>query len=61
MLNQKEQDKKLSKKRYNTFLVFHSGKTIMSSLCADYARDTYYKFMDIVTKNRELFEEKIKV
>lgn len=55
----KEQQKKLDKERYNTFLVFHSGKVIMSSMCADFARDTYYEFLNIVRKNYQLFEEKL--
>lgn len=58
-LKPKEQEKKLVKERFNTFLVFHSGKIIMSSMCADFARETYYEFMDIVRKNHKLFEEKL--
>jgi TATA-box binding protein (TBP) (component of TFIID and TFIIIB) len=59
MLKPKEKEKKLKKNRYHTFLVFHSGKIIMSSLCEDFARDTYYEFMDIIRNNHSRFEEKL--
>lgn len=58
-LSLKEQQKKLDKKRFNTFLVFHSGKVIMSSMCADFARDTYYEFLRIIRENQDLFEERL--
>jgi TATA-box binding protein (TBP) (component of TFIID and TFIIIB) len=60
-LKPKEQQKKIDKERFNTFLVFHSGKTIMSSMCEEFARDTYYQFLDIVLKNQDKFEEKLRV
>lgn len=56
-LKPKEQQKKLDKERYTTFLVFHSGETICSAMCEDFARDTYYQFIDIIKKNRKIFEE----
>lgn len=55
----KEQQKKLDKSRYNTFLVFHSGKVIMSSMCEEFAVDTYYEFLDIIKHNYRSFEEKL--
>jgi TATA-box binding protein (TBP) (component of TFIID and TFIIIB) len=58
-LKPKEQQKKIDKERFNTFLVFHSGKTICSSMCEEFARDTYYEFIDIIKKNYRLFEEKL--
>lgn len=58
-LKPKEQQKKLDKERYNTFLVFHSGKVIMSSMCEDFARETYYEFLDIIRENYKEFEEKL--
>ncbi len=60
-LKPKEQQKKLDKERFNTFLVFHSGKTIMSSMCEEFARETYYEFLEIVNKNYQKFEEKLKL
>lgn len=58
-LKPKEQQKKLDRERFITFLVFHSGKVIMSSMCADFARDTYYEFLDIIKNNYKMFEEKL--
>jgi TATA-box binding protein (TBP) (component of TFIID and TFIIIB) len=58
-LKPKEQQKKLDKERFNTFLVFHSGKCICSSMCEDFARETYYEFIDIIRKNYKEFEEKL--
>lgn len=58
-LSQKEREKKISKQREHTFLVFHSGKVIMSSLCADVARDVYYDFMNILIGRKEQFIEKL--
>ena len=28
-------------------------------MCADFSRDIYYKFLDIIRANRKLFEEKL--
>lgn len=56
-LKPKEQQKKLKKERFTTFLVFHSGKTIYSAMCEDFARDTYYEFIDIIKNNKKHFEE----
>jgi TATA-box binding protein (TBP) (component of TFIID and TFIIIB) len=58
-LKPKEIQKKLDKERYNTFLVFHSGKVIMSSMCEDFARDTYYEFIEIIRKNYRKFQERL--
>lgn len=59
LLPQKERDKKLKKERYNTFLVFHSGKIIYSGLEASYMRETYYKFLDIILECKDEIEEKL--
>lgn len=58
-LKEKDRTKKLEKTCYNTFLVFHSGKVIMSSMCEQFAKETFYQFLDIVTKNKEEFREKL--
>jgi TATA-box binding protein (TBP) (component of TFIID and TFIIIB) len=55
----KEQAKKLDKKRYITFLVFHSGKTICSAMCEEFAEDIYYKFVNIIKDNFDEFEERL--
>lgn len=58
-LKPKERQKKVEKERYNTFLVFHSGKVIMSSMCEEFAHDTYYEFLNIIRTNHRLFEEQL--
>ena len=59
MLPVKEQKLKISKNRYNTFLVFHSGQVIMSGLCEYTQKDAYYKFMEIIYENKTEIEETI--
>jgi len=46
-LSQVAPSKKL-KKKYNTFLVFHSGQFIMSGMREDTMKDDYYRFVDIL-------------
>lgn len=58
-LPQKERLKKTRKDRYNTFLVFHSGKVIMSGLEASFMRDTYYEFGDIINDCSNIIREKL--
>jgi len=58
-MDSKEQKKKLDKERYNTFLIFQSGKTIMTSMCAEFARDVYNDFIHIIQNNYEKFREKL--
>jgi TATA-box binding protein (TBP) (component of TFIID and TFIIIB) len=48
LLPTKEQDKKLKKKYHNTFLVFHSGKTIMSGMTSEFMKEHYYEFINII-------------
>lgn len=54
LLPLKEQNKKLKKQRHTTFLVFHSGKVILSGLSDDFCRPVYYEFLDLI---RECFDE----
>lgn len=58
-LSRKEANFKLNKQRYNTFLVFHSGKVIMSGLIADYMRNIYYYFLGIIKESYEFIEERL--
>jgi len=51
--------KKYGKNRHHTFLIFHSGKCIMSSLCEDFAKETYYEFMNIISSNKTDFQERL--
>jgi TATA-box binding protein (TBP) (component of TFIID and TFIIIB) len=57
----KERDSKIKADRYNTFLVFHSGKLIMSGIHADFMRDTYYYFLRIIRKCYDEIEERLDV
>ena len=58
-LEEKERFKEVNKNRYNTFLVFHSGNVIMSSMHIDYMKDTFTKFVNIIKECRPHIEEKI--
>ena len=55
----KDRNKILNKKRYNTFLVFHSGNVIMSGMVTKYMRNVYNHFIDITKKARNEIEEKL--
>lgn len=59
LLPKKEQLKKINKDRYNTFLVFHSGKTIMSSINDKFSKDTYYYFLKIIRTCYDKIEERL--
>lgn len=45
------------KKKYNTFLVFHSGQFIMSGMREDTMKDDYYRFIDILKSNENNIKE----
>jgi TATA-box binding protein (TBP) (component of TFIID and TFIIIB) len=59
--SEKDRRKKLQKKRYTTFLVFYSGKVIMSSISKDFGKKPFQEFVNILLKNRHIFEEKLDV
>jgi len=59
LLPPKDVAKKLKKDRYTTFLVFHSGRIIVSSLEAEYTRATYYEFLDIIRACYHLIKENL--
>ena len=59
ILSPKERDTKLQSERHNTFLVFHSGKVIMSGLTADFMRDVYYYFLSIIRASFNKIEERL--
>jgi TATA-box binding protein (TBP) (component of TFIID and TFIIIB) len=59
LLTTKEHEAKLNDERYNTFLVFHSGKVIMSGLTADFMRKVYYYFLSIIRKAFDKIEERL--
>lgn len=58
-LSNKDKLKKLNKERYNTFLVFHSGKIIMSSINEKFAKDTYYYFLEMIRACYDKIEERL--
>ena len=53
------QQNRKKRTRYNTFLVFHSGKVIMSGMSPEVMVGTYYIFRDIMTRARPEVEEKL--
>ena len=59
ILSQKEREVKLQSERHNTFLVFHSGKVIMSGLTADFMRDVYSYFLSIIRTAFDKIEERL--
>lgn len=58
-LSEKARNAKLKNPRYNTFLVFHSGKVIMSGVSAEYMKDVYYDFREMISASRDEIEEKL--
>ena len=60
ILTVKARNGKIKEQRYNTFLVFHSGKVIFSGLTSDLMRDTYYTFTGIINKAFDEIEERLK-
>ena len=58
-LTEKERQTKLNNPRYNTFLVFHSGKVIMSGLTYIFMKDIYYYFLDIMRESYDRIEERL--
>ena len=59
ILDEKTRQKKQREERYNTFLVFHSGKVIFSGLTAKFMRSTYYDFMRIINNASSEIIEKL--
>ena len=59
LLSEKERETKINSPRYVTFLVFHSGRSIMSGLTADFMRDYYYEFIEIIRDAYDKIEERL--
>jgi len=59
ILPEKDQKHKLNSQRYNTFLVFHSGKIIMSGLTSEFMENVFYYFINTIIKSRDKIEEKL--
>jgi TATA-box binding protein (TBP) (component of TFIID and TFIIIB) len=60
-LSEKEQQKKIKKDRYTTFLVFHSGKVIVSGITADITRPSYEYFLKIIQRCKNDIEERLEI
>lgn len=58
-LKEKDSLKKMTRERYNTFLVFHSGKIIMSGINKMFQSDSFAEFIKILLHIRPLIEEKL--
>lgn len=58
-VTEKERQKKLNKDRFNTFLAFHSGRVILSSINEEFARDSYYYFLKIIRTCYHEIKEKL--
>jgi TATA-box binding protein (TBP) (component of TFIID and TFIIIB) len=59
MLPEKDQQKKLKKRRYNTFLVFHSGKCIHSGMSKVYMKNGFEEFIRIIRECYDYIEERL--
>ena len=49
------------KKRYNTFLAFHSGNIIMSGMIKELMEPDYNFFVKILNESKELIREKLDI
>lgn len=58
-LSEKERKKKHDKERHNTFLVFHSGKCIMSGMSSFCMKKSYDAFIKIIRECKEIIMEKL--
>ena len=58
-ISDKERVKKLTKQRFVTLLIFHSGRIICSAMTEESTRIVYYKFLDIIKKCYSEVMEKI--
>lgn len=56
-LSHKERCKLFNKDRFNTFLVFQSGKVIMSGIDPEFKINSYYKFLDIIRESHNEIED----
>jgi hypothetical protein len=61
IVNYQKMKVQTKKKKFNTFLVFHSGKIIMSGMCEENMKGDYEFFKNFLVENRKLIEEIIEV
>lgn len=55
-LDDEAKNKKL-KQKYNTFLIFHSGKIIFSGISSEIMKNTYYTFVDQLMSSYDIIKE----
>ena len=60
-LSVKDQEKESKKKRYVTFLVFHSGNVIMSGMIVQFMKPLFQEFIEIIKNNKHIIEEKLDI
>lgn len=58
-LPKREREKKIKNNKLTTFLVFQSGKCILSSMHAEFQRDVYNEFLQIIRDSYEYIEERL--
>lgn len=56
-ISEKRRNNKINMKKYNTFLVFHSGKVIMSGSTSEFMKETYYDFIKTIDKSYDYIKE----
>ncbi len=59
LLGEKERNAKLKARRYNTFLVFHSGQCIHSGLTEEFMEPVYNYFTSLIRKGFDQIEERL--
>ena len=61
VLSPEAREEKLNHTRYNTFLVFHSGKIIQSGMSSDFMKEDFYEFCDLINNAHKAgrIEEKL--
>jgi hypothetical protein len=58
-LKPKDVTRKLTQDRYHTFLVFHSGKCIMSTMCDQFGPEIYYEFLEMIRNSWKEYIERV--
>jgi TATA-box binding protein (TBP) (component of TFIID and TFIIIB) len=58
-LSLQDQKKETDKERFVTFLVFHSGKIIMSGISKYYMEEYFYYFIEILDECKDLIREQL--
>ena len=60
-LSKRDRDTKIKNTRYNTFLVFHSGKVIMSGLISNFMKPVYEEFLEMIRTCYDEIEERLEI